>query len=61
MLIKHADDDDLLDRSTGNIGEIHVEISKCHVEKKRVKGILVYYRPQEQRQFRERGDRKSVV
>ncbi|KAK0194083.1 hypothetical protein F5146DRAFT_1034179 [Armillaria mellea] len=49
-----SDDDDLLDRSTGNI-EIHVEISKCHVEKKRMKGTLVYYRPQEQRQVHERG------
>ncbi|SJL09956.1 uncharacterized protein ARMOST_13338 [Armillaria ostoyae] len=53
MLIERADNDDLLDQSTQNVGEIHVEISKCHVEKKK-KDTLVYYQPQGRRQIHER-------
>lgn len=51
--IKLSDNDDLLDQSTQNVGEIHVEISKCHVEKKK-KDTLVYYQPQGRRQIHER-------
>ncbi|KAK0236206.1 hypothetical protein EDD85DRAFT_839828 [Armillaria nabsnona] len=52
--IKLSDDDELLDQSTQNVGEIDVEISKCHVEKMKKKGTLMYYQPQEQRQIHER-------
>ncbi len=54
MLIEHADDDELLDQSTQNIGEINVEISKCDVGKTKKKGAPMYYQPQEQRQIHER-------